>query len=204
MGPEDKNPASRANYISGSPPVWLAGFAHAHHPGILPAPCAPRFQELVDLGAHPASSPAEAAERSDIIFTMVGTPVDVESVVAGPEGTLAGLSTGGMTVDMTTSCPTLAIRLAELAAQQGKVSIDAPVTGGDVGAQNGTLSIFLGGKATDCLLLEPVLDSMATTVNRFGDAGAGQQAKLANQIGIASQVQPHTAPIGEWDGGGSS
>lgn len=147
-----------------------------------------RFQELVDLGATPASSPAEAAERSDVIFTMVGTPVDVESVVAGPTGTLAGLSTGGMTVDMTTSCPTLAIRLAELAAEQGKSSIDAPVTGGDIGARNGTLSIFLGGNATDCQLLEPVLDSMATTVNRFGDAGAGQQAKLANQIGIASQV----------------
>jgi len=147
-----------------------------------------RFEELVDRGAVACSSPAEVAEQSDIVFTMVGTPADVKQVVAGPEGTLAGLAVGGMTVDMTTSCPTLARELAVVAAECGRISIDAPVTGGDVGARNGTLSVMLGGDRGGCCTLEPVLSSVAASTTYFGDAGMGQHAKLANQIGIASQV----------------
>lgn len=147
-----------------------------------------RFEELVDLGAVAAANPGEVGAQSDIVFTMVGGPPDVSHVVAGPDGILSGLKAGGMTVDLTTSCPELARDLHKIANDHGVVSIDAPVTGGDAGAKNGTMSMFLGGPERDCLVLEEVLTSMATTVTRFGEAGAGQSAKLANQIGISGQI----------------
>jgi 3-hydroxyisobutyrate dehydrogenase len=146
-------------------------------------------KQLESKGAVLVDSPAAVAASSDLVLHMVGHPADVEEVLLGPNGTLSGLRPGGYAVDMTTSSPALAVRIAEAAAAAGLVSIDAPVTGGDVGATNGTLSILLGGDEEGCAKLAPfLLDTVASTTNYFGGPGQGQQAKLANQIGISTQI----------------
>jgi 3-hydroxyisobutyrate dehydrogenase len=146
-------------------------------------------KQLEAKGAVLVDSPAAVAASSDLVLHMVGHPADVEEVLLGPNGTLSGLRPGGYAVDMTTSSPALAVRIAEAAEAAGVVSIDAPVTGGDVGAKNGTLSILLGGDETACTNLKPfLLDTVASTTNYFGGPGQGQQAKLANQIGISTQI----------------
>lgn len=148
-----------------------------------------RVRALEQKGANLANCPAAVAAKSDIVFHMVGHPADVEEVILGQDGTLAGLRPGGIVVDMTTSSPKLAVRIAEAAALEGISSIDAPVTGGDVGAKNGTLSIMLGGNEATAETLTPLLlETIAGSVTHFGEAGSGQQAKLANQIGIATQI----------------
>lgn len=100
---------------------------------------------LVEKGAILASSPREVGEKSDIVFSIVGFPSDVEAVTIGPNGALEGLKKGGILCDMTTSSPTLAGRIASKAIVKGVLSMDAPVTGGDIGAKNASLSIFVGG-----------------------------------------------------------
>ena len=148
-----------------------------------------RVKQLEAKGATLAESPSAVAWKSDLVFHMVGHPSDVEEVLLGQDGTLAGLRPGGVAIDMTTSSPSLAVRIADAAHTTGAVSIDAPVTGGDIGAQNGTLSILLGGDEAACRNLTPfLLETIAGTANYFGGAGQGQQAKLANQIGISTQI----------------
>ncbi len=144
-----------------------------------------KAQKLLDLGAHWADSPRQVAENSDIVFTIVGFPQDVEEVILGEEGALKGLSAGGIICDMTTSCPNLAATIAAKAKAQGCHAVDAPVTGGDVGAKNATLSIFVGGENDAYTALLPCLEKMGKTIVHCGEAGMGQKAKLANQIAVA-------------------
>lgn len=143
---------------------------------------------LIDLGATLAPSPREVGAASDVVFTMVGYPSDVREVIAGEKGVLAGLAPGGIVVDLTTSEPGLAAELSALAEKQGKSVIDAPVTGGDIGAKNGTLSIMVGGADDAIKKVMPLLDCFASSVKVFGPAGAGQHCKMANQITIANSM----------------
>ncbi|BBH08347.1 6-phosphogluconate dehydrogenase family protein [Prunus dulcis] len=147
-----------------------------------------KAQPLVDLGAQLAHSPNAVASQSDVVFSIVGYPSDVRSVLLDPTtGALSGLRPGGILVDMTTSEPSLAVEISSAAAAKSCFSVDAPVTGGDVGAKNGTLAILAGGDDNVVLKLAPLFALMGK-VNYMGGSGKGQFAKLANQIVIASTM----------------
>ena len=143
---------------------------------------------LLDRGAVWADTPAEAAAASDVSFAIVGFPEDVREVFLGGEGLLAGASPGDLVVDMTTSEPALAAEIAERAAAMGVSAVDAPVSGGDVGARNGTLSIMIGGEEEAVERARPVFGTMGKTIVRQGGPGAGQHTKAVNQILIAACI----------------
>jgi 3-hydroxyisobutyrate dehydrogenase len=145
-----------------------------------------RAGDLVARGAVWAETPAEVASQAQVVFTMVGFPSDVREVVLGEHGTLAGAQAGSILVDMTTSEPTLAQEIRDAALSKGLESIDAPVSGGDVGARNATLSIMVGGDAAAIDRVRPLFEIMGKTIVRQGDAGAGQHAKMVNQVLIAT------------------
>ncbi len=147
-----------------------------------------RVEALLAAGATWAETPAALAAASDIVITILGFPQDVETVWLGADGLLAGAKTGTLLVDMTTSSPRLAQRLAEAAAARGCAALDAPVSGGDIGARNATLSIMAGGAAEAFARAEPVFARMGKTIRHMGGPGAGQHTKMANQIAIASAV----------------
>ncbi|XP_052198870.1 probable 3-hydroxyisobutyrate dehydrogenase-like 1, mitochondrial [Diospyros lotus] len=149
---------------------------------------ASKAQGLIDAGAHWAPSPIAVAAQSDVVFSIVGYPSDVRHVLLHPSsGALAGLNPGGVLVDMTTSEPSLASEISAAAASKSCSSIDAPVSGGDRGAKNATLSIFAGGDEPTVRRLTPIF-SLLGKVNYMGGPGKGQFAKLANQITIASTM----------------
>ncbi|MFI4874354.1 MAG: NAD(P)-dependent oxidoreductase [Blastopirellula sp. JB062] len=141
--------------------------------------------ELLDQGAQWADAPRQVAEASDVIFTIVGFPADVREVILGDQGTLAGSKPGNILVDMTTSEPTLAVEIAEAAQAQGVHSVDAPVSGGDVGAKEARLSIMIGGDPEIVAALTPCWEAMGKTIVRQGGPGAGQHTKMVNQTLIA-------------------
>ncbi len=145
-----------------------------------------RAEDLIDRGAAWAGTPAEVAAASDISFAIVGFPEDVRQVFLGPDGLLAGASTGDVLVDMTTSEPALAIEIAGASGERGVAAIDAPVSGGDIGARNGTLSIMIGGDPDAIERVRPVFETMGKTIVRQGGPGAGQHTKAVNQILIAT------------------
>ena len=145
-----------------------------------------KTKDLVDAGATLAASPREVAQNSDIVFTIVGFPSDVRSVILGDDGVLAGCTSGMTIVDMTTSQPSLAEEIAKLASQQGVASIDAPVSGGDTGAKNAALSIMIGGDKEAVEAVRPLFDLMGKTVVHQGGPGRGQHTKMVNQTLIAS------------------
>ena len=147
-----------------------------------------RAQSLLDNGASWADSPKQVAENSDLIFSIVGFPADVRSVLLGEEGALAGASAGNVLIDMTTSEPSLAIEIYEAAKAKGVGSVDAPVSGGDVGAKNGALSIMIGGDKDVVEALQPCWKAMGKTIVHQGDAGAGQHTKMVNQTLIATNM----------------
>jgi 3-hydroxyisobutyrate dehydrogenase len=147
-----------------------------------------RAEGLLARGARWADSPRAVAEASDIVFTIVGYPHDVRAVVLGPDGTLAGSKPGNVLVDMTTSDPSLAVEIAERAAQQGVHSIDAPVSGGDVGAREARLSIMVGGDPQVAESLMPLFEAMGKTIVYQGGPGAGQHTKMVNQVLIATNM----------------
>ena len=149
---------------------------------------AEKAQPLVDLGAKLARSPREVAEASDVVFAIVGFPKDVREVFLGADGTLAGSKPGTILVDMTTSEPSLAKEIFDAAKAKGVHSLDAPVSGGDVGAKNGTLSIMIGGEKPVVDSVTPIFEAMGKTIIHQGNAGAGQHTKLVNQILIASNM----------------
>jgi 3-hydroxyisobutyrate dehydrogenase len=141
---------------------------------------------LVERGAAWADSPRDVATASDIVISIVGYPQDVQDVILGDDGALAGCKSGSVVVDMTTSRPSLAVEIARRAAERGVQSIDAPVSGGDVGAKNATLSIMIGGDADMVAALEPVWKTMGSKWVLQGGPGAGQHTKMVNQTLIAS------------------
>ena len=136
-----------------------------------------------------ADSPAEVAERSSIILTMLPGPPEVREVVAGERGLLEGAGEGSLVVDMSTSSPALARDLFLVARQRGVGMLDAPVSGGDVGAIEGTLSIMVGGDEKDFERAKPLFDVMGKTVTHVGPTGAGQVTKAANQIVVALTIE---------------
>jgi 3-hydroxyisobutyrate dehydrogenase len=141
---------------------------------------------LLALGAKWASSPAESVRGADIAISMVGYPNDVEEVWRGPQGFMSSAKPGCVLIDMTTSSPALARSLAAEAAAKGFGPLDAPVSGGDRGAREGTLTIMVGGAQQDFDFAQPVFAAMGKTIVLQGAPGTGQLCKLANQIGIAS------------------
>jgi 3-hydroxyisobutyrate dehydrogenase len=145
-----------------------------------------RAEPLVERGARWFDGPAELAAASDVVITIVGFPDDVEQVFLGEYGVLGSLGSGGIAVDMTTSSPSLARRIAEVGAARGIAVLDAPVSGGDTGARNATLSIMVGGDAEAFARVEPVLAVMGGTVVLQGGPGSGQYTKMCNQIAIAA------------------
>lgn len=147
-----------------------------------------KAQPLLDAGAVWADSPRTVAERSDVVFSIVGYPHDVRDVVLGSDGVLSGLKSGGIIVDMTTSEPALAVEIADAAQQKGIGSLDAPVSGGDVGARNATLSIMVGGDNAAFEAVMPLLQCMGKTIVLQGGPGAGQHTKMVNQILIAGAL----------------
>lgn len=143
---------------------------------------------LVAKGASWAASPGKVVAVSDIVITIVGYPKDVEEVYLGEGGIVESARPGTVLIDMTTSSPELASRIAELAAASGLTALDAPVSGGDVGAKAGKLAIMVGGDGEAYLKALPVLDLMGGKIMHMGPAGAGQHTKMANQIAIASTM----------------
>lgn len=141
---------------------------------------------LLEKGATWAASPKAVAETSDVIFSIVGFPSDVREVMLGDEGALAGASKGAVLVDMTTSEPSLAVEIAETAKAKGVFSVDAPVSGGDVGAKNAALSIMIGGEKEVVDALQPCWQAMGKTIVHQGGPGAGQHTKMVNQTLIAT------------------
>lgn len=144
-----------------------------------------RADTLLAAGAAWADSPLEAAANRDVVCTMLPFPADVESAYLGPAGALAACRSGAVAIDMSTSSPELARRIATDGLERGVSVLDAPVSGGPVGAESGALSIMVGGSLDGFTRVRPLLEALGATVVRHGDAGAGQSAKLVNQILIA-------------------
>ena len=165
-----------ANVLAGGLPL----VAYSRSPG--------KADPLVAKGARRASTIAEASNGADAIITMVSAPADVEEVYFGKGGVLDSAKAGALLIDMTTSSPKLAERIHAAARAKGLRAIDAPVTGGEQGAADGTLTIMVGGDKADFDAAQPLLAMMGKTLVHFGTAGQGQRAKLVNQVIVAQNV----------------
>lgn len=144
--------------------------------------------DILQKGAVWQDSPAEVANRANVIITIVGYPADVEEVYFGPEGILENCSQGNTVIDMTTSSPELAKKIAEEARLKGISALDAPVSGGDIGAREGRLSIMVGGEEDTFNEMMPLFEIMGKNIVYQGPAGSGQHCKMANQIAIAANM----------------
>jgi 3-hydroxyisobutyrate dehydrogenase len=147
-----------------------------------------KAKPLLDEGAAWADTPRQVAESADAIFAIVGFPKDVREVFLGDKGALGGSKSSSVLIDMTTSEPSLAREIYEAAKKKGVGSVDAPVSGGDVGAKNAALSIMVGGDADVVEAVKPLLECMGKTIVHQGPAGAGQHTKMVNQVLIASNM----------------
>jgi 2-hydroxy-3-oxopropionate reductase len=139
-------------------------------------------EELAEEGAEAAGSPKEVAESSDVLITMLPDSPDVREVLAGEDGVFEGIREGTLLIDMSTISPVVTRELAEEAKEKGASMLDAPVSGGDVGAQQGTLSIMVGGAEEDFERVKPIFEAMGRTITHVGPSGAGQVVKACNQI----------------------
>ncbi|KPL71189.1 hypothetical protein ADM99_12150 [Leptolinea tardivitalis] len=144
--------------------------------------------ELVSEGAEPAVSPADVARRVDVVFTNLPDSPDVLKVALGKDGVIEGAHKGLIFIDNSTIKPDAAREIASRLAEAGVASLDAPVSGGDIGARNGTLTIMVGGSAEALETVMPVLQAVGKTITHIGEPGAGQIAKAANQIMVAAQM----------------
>ncbi|MDQ0270675.1 NAD(P)-dependent oxidoreductase [Cytobacillus purgationiresistens] len=147
-----------------------------------------KAQDLLDAGAAWADSPKRVAETANIIITIVGYPSDVEEVYLGAEGLVANARPNTYLIDMTTSTPSLAVKIADAALGKGIHALDAPVSGGDIGAKEAKLSIMVGGSSEAFAVVEPILKHLGTNIVHQGKAGSGQHTKMCNQIAIASNM----------------
>jgi 2-hydroxy-3-oxopropionate reductase len=150
-------------------------------------------EELVSAGANPAASPKEVAALSDVIITMLPDSPQVEEVVFGKDGLLEELRAGSLVIDMSTIMPSIARKVADCVRATGADALDAPVSGGEVGAQNATLTIMVGGAEEAFARAKPILDKMGKNITLVGEAGAGQVTKAANQIIVGVTI----AAVGE-------
>lgn len=147
-----------------------------------------KAEELLEKGAIWADSPKEIAEKANVIITMIGYPSDVEETYLGEQGIIPNGKPGTYVIDMTTSTPSLAIRIASEAKKKGIAALDAPVSGGDIGARNATLAIMVGGEEKDFEAVRPIFECMGNNIVYQGPAGSGQHTKMSNQIVIASTM----------------
>lgn len=147
-----------------------------------------KAQPLLERGAAWADSPRQVAAQSDVVFAIVGFPQDVREVFLGPDGALAGSKPGNILVDMTTSEPSLAVEIYQAAKAKGVHAVDAPVSGGDIGAREARLSIMIGGDQEVVEALRPCWEAMGKTIVHQGGPGAGQHTKMTNQIVIATNM----------------
>ena len=147
-----------------------------------------KAEELLQKGAIWVSTPKEVAQQANVIFTIVGYPKDVEEVYLGKQGIITNGKSNTYVIDMTTSTPTLAVKIFEEAKSKGIHAVDAPISGGDIGAKEAKLSIMVGGEKEVFLKLEPLFNILGTNVVYQGAAGAGQHTKMCNQITIASNM----------------
>lgn len=160
----------------------------AGHPVAIYTRTRNKADALVAEGAVWAATPGEAAAGADVVFTMVGFPKDVRQVYFDDDGILAHARPGTILVDMTSTSPSLAVEIDTAARARGMHAIDAPVSGGDVGARNATLSIMAGGDADALAAVRPLLERLGKTIVHEGGAGTGQHTKLCNQIVIAGTM----------------
>lgn len=147
-----------------------------------------KASELIENGAEWAETPLEVAKKTNVIITIVGYPADVEEVYLGENGIITNGRKNTYVIDMTTSTPTLAKKIYEEAGKKGMHAIDAPVSGGDIGARDAKLSIMAGGDREAFLAVEPIFNLLGTNIVYQGKAGAGQHTKMCNQIAIASNM----------------
>lgn len=147
-----------------------------------------KIEDLLAEGFAWADSPAACAAGAEAVITIVGFPSDVEEVYFGEQGILDAMAPGGYVIDMTTTSPKLSVRIARAAAQKGLHALDAPVSGGDTGARNGTLAIMVGGEQADFDACLPLFRAMGQNIRLAGGPGAGQHTKMANQIAVAANV----------------
>jgi 3-hydroxyisobutyrate dehydrogenase len=147
-----------------------------------------KANDLIEEGAVWKGTVAELAKEADVVITMVGYPQDVEEIYFGEEGILANAKEGTYVIDMTTSTPTLAKKIYEAAKARNIYALDAPVSGGDIGAKQGTLTIMVGGDEEVFSACKPILERLGTNIILQGKAGAGQHTKMCNQIAIASNM----------------
>jgi len=148
-----------------------------------------KAEELGKEGATVAATPREVAQKSDVVITMLPDSPQVREVVAGENGVLEGISEGALIIDMSTISPVVTEELAEAVKEKGASMLDAPVSGGDVGAVEGTLSIMVGGDEADFQRAKPLLESMGKTITHVGPTGAGQVTKAANQVVVALTIE---------------
>lgn len=148
-----------------------------------------KVDELAGEGATAAGSPRELAESADVVITMLPDSPEVEEVLGGEDGVLAGARAGSLIIDMSTISPVVTKALAARAAAGGVGMVDAPVSGGDVGAQQGTLSIMAGGSADDFARARPLFDVLGKTVVHVGELGSGQVVKACNQVVVALTIE---------------
>ena len=169
---------------AGHTPVRMDGFevtVYGRHPEIV--------NELVSQGAIAAASPKEVAQASEVVITMLPDSPDVREVVTGEDGVLSGARPGVVIIDMSTISPTVTREMADIASRQGVDYLDAPVTGGEIGAISGTLSIMVGGKPEVFEKCLPILQAMGKNIVHMGDVGMGQTAKLCNQVICVINIQ---------------
>jgi 3-hydroxyisobutyrate dehydrogenase len=147
-----------------------------------------KAQSLLDAGAHWHESPASLAANVDVVITMLGFPSDVEEIYLGAEGLVATAKPGALLIDMTTSSPSLAARIAETASKKNLPVLDAPVSGGDLGAREARLVIMVGGAENAFETARPLFELTGKNIVRHGGPGAGQHCKMANQIAVAASM----------------
>ena len=173
--------------IMGAP--MAANLRNAGYPLVVHNRSSAKVEEFVRDGGEAASTPKEVAERSDVVITMLPDSPDVEQVYLGEDGVIAGARAGQLLIDMSSIAPAVAQAVSAAASEVGAEALDAPVSGGDVGAREGALSIMVGGPLDAFERARPLFEVMGKTIVRLGEAGAGQTAKACNQILVAVTIE---------------
>jgi 2-hydroxy-3-oxopropionate reductase len=172
--------------VMGAP--MARNLVEAGHPLVVHSRSRGPVDELAAAGAEPASSPREVADRAAVVITMLPDSPAVEDVVLGSDGVLEGASEGDLLIDMSTIHPTVSVAIAEAGRERGVGVLDAPVSGGDVGARDATLSIMIGGEQSDVERAQPLFEALGKTIVHVGEHGAGQVVKACNQVVVAVTI----------------